>query len=281
MGGWRIAYSILIIVLLSGCLCSEGVDFGCTMMSGKDQDHCFQKAAVELSDPDMCDKIKAKTFTVYQGPAPRDKCYMLIAEKTGDPDPCFKIIGGKISYTRQECLYKAAQKSKDEKTCNKIQGSHQSFVKTYSKETCLKALGVSTSSVATSSTTSTTIFEPFNRKKNYCGPEGKFGMPRSHVLSKADFNPACYNHDKCYEECKTKGYSQKYCDDQFYSTMDASCGTEYSQATLRCSVMSNINPLKLYCYSSAEMILKSCKTQATAYWSGVAAGGRLIGAYPC
>ncbi len=75
---------------------------------GKDQDHCFQDAAIRQGDASVCEKIKGETFSKLAGNPPRDKCYMLIAVKKKDITLCGKIKGGLISYTPKMCLEKVA-----------------------------------------------------------------------------------------------------------------------------------------------------------------------------
>ncbi len=136
----------LSLFLLSGCSVIDWVAGGvegmaCPFFDDEKEDHCYQDAAVRQGDADDCAKVKAAGFTEAQGPAPRDKCYMRVAEKTGDPEPCDKIVGGAISYTKQECLYLAALKSGDVSICEKIEGASSStFRGTFSKETCLKKI---------------------------------------------------------------------------------------------------------------------------------------------
>jgi len=137
---------VLSFFLLSGCSAIDWVAGGfegmaCPFFGDETEDHCYQDAAVRQGDADDCSKIKAAGFTEAQGPAPRDKCYLRIAEKTGDPEPCDKIVGGSISYTKQECLYRAALKSGDISICEKIVGSASStFRGTFNTETCLKSI---------------------------------------------------------------------------------------------------------------------------------------------
>ncbi len=129
-------------LLFSGCgLIGAIEEIGCGFLDGKDQDHCYQDAAVRGSNFDACDEIKAESFTELQGPAPKDKCYMRVAEKTGDPSGCDKIKGGLISYSKEECLQKAAITAGDPEICNQITGSHSNMFATFNKEECLASVG--------------------------------------------------------------------------------------------------------------------------------------------
>lgn len=135
-----IVFLFSFLFMMSGCL-GDLEEIGCGFLDGKNQDHCYQDAAMRQEDPDVCAKIKAESFSDYEGPAPRDKCYLRIASETGDPSPCSKIEGGMISYTPEECYWKAALKSKDPNICNKIEKSVSLMFTTVSKENCLAQLG--------------------------------------------------------------------------------------------------------------------------------------------
>lgn len=138
-------FSFLLIapLFLSGCgLVGAVEEFGCGFISGKDQDHCYQDAAVRRDNFDTCDKIKAETFTEAQGPATKDKCYVRVAEQTGDPSGCDRIVGGMISYSEEECLQRAAITANDPSICDMIEGSHSSMSGSYSRQDCLTELGM-------------------------------------------------------------------------------------------------------------------------------------------
>jgi len=59
--------------------------------------------------------------------------------------------------------------------------------------------------------------EVYDDKINYCGPAGKFSVPRKPVGM--DFNRACYNHDLCYETTTP----QKTCDKNMLIDMRKAC----------------------------------------------------------
>lgn len=124
--------------ILSGCI---GVfDFVCDYAGDNDY-HCHQWIAVQEEDPDMCVNVnQAEKFQNGGSNPPRDKCYLMIAEKTGDPSGCSNIKGGMMSYTVQECIWKAAVSSRNTETCYTINGSHNGFAQTYNTETCLTAI---------------------------------------------------------------------------------------------------------------------------------------------
>lgn len=61
-------------------------------------------------------------------------------------------------------------------------------------------------------------FEPFDPAKGYCGPSG-YSIPAYVEL----FNPACYEHDKCYNQCKNTGATKERCDLDFLRDMRRIC----------------------------------------------------------
>ncbi len=124
-------------------------------------------------------------------------------------------------------------------------------------------------------------FPAYNASKNYCGPEGVFSVPRGSLISDADFNGACYGHDKCYTECKNHCNTQEYCDKQFRQTMDDAFDDAFDKHMNECDKKAGYNPLKYTCIASARARASSCWTQAATYYQTVSAGGKAIGAYPC
>lgn len=86
-------------LLLTGCL-GELIEFSCMMSD--DEDHCYQAAVVQDSDPEDCSKVAGAGFTGSN--PPKDKCFLQIAENTGDPSVCEGIEGGFMSYSQEECL---------------------------------------------------------------------------------------------------------------------------------------------------------------------------------
>lgn len=124
-------------------------------------------------------------------------------------------------------------------------------------------------------------FPKYNDSKNYCGPEGVFSVPRTNPLTGADFNTACYNHDKCYADCKTNGKTQGDCDLAYRQTMDDACDTEFDRMMSECDKKAGYNPLKYSCIASARLRVVSCWGQVKTYYEAVSAGGKAIGSYPC
>jgi len=124
-------------------------------------------------------------------------------------------------------------------------------------------------------------FPAYDASKNYCGPEGLFGVPNSNPLSGANFNSGCYNHDKCYAECKTNHKTQGDCDAAFKQSMDDACDAAFDQKMSECDLKSGWNPLKYTCIANARISASSCWTQSGTYWAGVSAGGKAVGSYPC
>lgn len=122
------------LITLSGCI---GVfDFVCNF-AGEQDYHCYQWFAVHEENPDDCEKVnQAEKFKDVGSNPPKDKCYLMIAEKTGDPSGCSEIKGGSMSYTVQECVWRAAVTARDPDICHTIEGSYG----TYSTQTCLTAI---------------------------------------------------------------------------------------------------------------------------------------------
>ncbi len=129
--------------------------------------------------------------------------------------------------------------------------------------------------------TTTTTFPPYDAGKKYCGPEGKFSVPCGSLLGNADFNHACYYHDKCYSECKTAGNTQAYCDTQFRQTMDDACNQMFDDMMNECDKKSGWDPFKYTCIASARLKTSACWTQSATYYKTVSLAGKRIGAYTC
>ena len=124
-------------------------------------------------------------------------------------------------------------------------------------------------------------FPPYDASKNYCGPEGLFSVPRTNPLSGADFNQACYGHDKCYTECGKTKKTQDACDQEFKQTMYDACDDAFDKDMNVCDARAGYNPFKYTCIASARAAASSCWAQAKTYQVGVSAGGKAVGAYPC
>jgi len=126
-----------------------------------------------------------------------------------------------------------------------------------------------------------TEFPAYDASKNYCGPEGKFSVPRTSPLSGADFNVACYNHDKCYDQCGKTKATQDECDEAFKQTMYDACDQAFDEKMTECDKKAGYNPLKYTCIASARLAASTCWTQAKTYQVTVSAGGKAIGSFPC
>jgi hypothetical protein len=124
-------------------------------------------------------------------------------------------------------------------------------------------------------------FPPYDDKINYCGPEGLFSVPRGSLVSGADFNRACYAHDKCYTECGKTKATQETCDEAFKQTMYDACDDAFDKHMNECDAKSGYNPLKYTCIASARARASACWSQAKSYNVGVSVGGKAVGAYPC
>ncbi|MFH0861685.1 MAG: hypothetical protein V1875_01525 [Candidatus Altiarchaeota archaeon] len=124
-------------------------------------------------------------------------------------------------------------------------------------------------------------FPAYDANKNYCGPEGLFSVPRGSLISDADFNRACYGHDKCYTECGKTKATQDKCDQEFKQTMYDACDDAFDRHMNECDAKAGYNPMKYACIASARARASSCWSQAKTYQVGVSVGGKAVGAYPC
>ncbi|MBD3387581.1 MAG: hypothetical protein GF416_01025 [Candidatus Altiarchaeales archaeon] len=128
-------------------------------------------------------------------------------------------------------------------------------------------------------------FPPYNNSVDYCGPESNrfisFLVRREHLTSDADFNRACYNHDKCYAECAITGNSKYHCDKEFNDHMDRICDTMFDIYREQCKEKRWYNPLKIPCHIYTSLNKGTCKLQSDAYEVGVKLGATLFHAYKC
>ncbi|MFH1403449.1 MAG: hypothetical protein ABIH11_04190 [Candidatus Altiarchaeota archaeon] len=124
-------------------------------------------------------------------------------------------------------------------------------------------------------------FPAYNASKNYCGPEGKLSGPNKNLLSQANFNYACYTHDKCYAECAKTMRTQAYCDREFKGIMDDACDAELDRLMNECEKRGKWNPLRYACIAKVRAQISSCWTQSATYYGLVATTGKPIGSYTC
>jgi hypothetical protein len=124
-------------------------------------------------------------------------------------------------------------------------------------------------------------YPEYNSTKHYCGPqswEDKWGLHgTSTTLSGADFNYACYEHDKCYSECEN---SQAHCDQVFRDTMDASCNQAYDTTKRKTwGARKWWNPFRYTRAVGAWVLKNSCHARAMDYYYRVRTFGG--SSYPC
>jgi len=123
-------------------------------------------------------------------------------------------------------------------------------------------------------------FEDYDDSKNYCGPASGPSVPRS--PSDADFNHACYNHDKCYNQCENTKHTQAYCDLQFLENMVKSCGDYYDEHYKPdCEDTTNFLWLQDMCWNTANDFYRDCTTYAATYYTAVATLGKAVGSFNC
>lgn len=134
---------------------------------------------------------------------------------------------------------------------------------------------------------SASTYPAYNSTKNYCGPqhwEDRWGIhgPSSSLTSGADFNYACYEHDKCYGECKKTRNTQKHCDQVFRDMMDDSCDQAFDTQMKTCDAISGGISYKYYaCIAMTRLQVSGCWTQAAINQGIAAMGGKVVGSYPC
>jgi hypothetical protein len=119
-------------------------------------------------------------------------------------------------------------------------------------------------------------YPEYNSTKHYCGPqswEDKWGLHGSSTTwSGADFNYACYDHDKCYSECEN---SQAHCDQVFMDTMDASCNQAYDTTKRKTwGARKWWNPFRYTRVVGAWVLKIDCHVKARVYYYGVRAFGK-------
>lgn len=92
-------------LLLSGCtLIGDITQAGCSLEGGQDAAHCYQEAAVQKNDEQVCDKApQGDAFKDFGSNPPKDKCYYMVAMNKKDPSVCNNIKGGTLSYEINEC----------------------------------------------------------------------------------------------------------------------------------------------------------------------------------
>lgn len=113
-----VAVILFLPILLSGCVGTLN-EWACSFFD--DPDHCFQNAAVQDADPDVCEKIKGGDFE--NSNPPKDKCYKMIAENTGDLSVCDEMEGGMYSYTKEECILSTSIKFENPSGCMSLTGA--------------------------------------------------------------------------------------------------------------------------------------------------------------
>ena len=124
-------------------------------------------------------------------------------------------------------------------------------------------------------------YPEYNSTKHYCGPqswEDKWGLHGSSTTwSGADFNYACYDHDKCYSECEN---SQAHCDQVFRDTMDASCNQAYDTTKRKTyGARKWWNPFRYTRVVGAWVLKIGCHAKAMDYYYRVRVFGKY--SYPC
>jgi len=104
---------------------------GCSIISWLEGDvcdvtadpHCYQGAAVDDGNADKCAKVGVPDqFKGLGSDPPKDKCYLMVAENTGDLTACDKIMGGLMSYTREECILDASLANENPSGCQLLTG---------------------------------------------------------------------------------------------------------------------------------------------------------------
>ena len=104
-----VLFLVIGLLVMPGCI-GRVFSILCPYLGGN-EGHCYQRAAVFDSDPDLClDIPQPEEWKKAGSNPPKDKCYLMIAEKTGDDSVCGYIEGGLGSYSKEECYAAAAKK---------------------------------------------------------------------------------------------------------------------------------------------------------------------------
>ncbi|MBN2458410.1 hypothetical protein JXB31_04750 [Candidatus Woesearchaeota archaeon] len=114
------------LFLTSGCaLLGKLESVGCGILpAGKNQEHCYQDAAVRMSSPATCDKILGYGWQEGDGNPRRNKCYRRIAVKTNDPSLCENLEPGRWAEKKEDCYILVAKEMKDARVCDNIDADY-------------------------------------------------------------------------------------------------------------------------------------------------------------
>lgn len=114
-------FASLSLFLFAGCIDDVVGNielFICDGLEGNEADHCYQDAAIRMSNPEVCEDV--------QRAAPKSKCYLLVAEKTGDLETCEDITPGFATYDKQQCYQLIAIQTQNASICN-MMGNYQHY----------------------------------------------------------------------------------------------------------------------------------------------------------
>ncbi|MBU0761775.1 MAG: hypothetical protein KKD39_02015 [Candidatus Altiarchaeota archaeon] len=112
-------------------------------------------------------------------------------------------------------------------------------------------------------------FGSYNPDVNYCGAEGRVSVPNEHYGG-ASFNLACYDHDGCYEFCRTTRNSQEQCDEEFNQDLDAACMSNYVVQKSDClNSYKWYNPVRYTCLALVKADELNCFVMSDTYWLAV------------
>lgn len=93
----------------------------CGLVNSRQQDQCYQWAAIQASELEWCERITGAVFVGLPANPMRDKCYLQIAKTVGKLEACDQIKGGLMSYSREECLQAIVKNFADPRACERLQ----------------------------------------------------------------------------------------------------------------------------------------------------------------
>lgn len=128
-------------------------------------------------------------------------------------------------------------------------------------------------------------YPDYSNEKDYCGPENNqlvmSLIPRGPPLSGADFNSACYNHDKCYAQCVRTQNAKEFCDQEFGGQMRQACQTKSRTPENNCMEQAWYNPFRYTCITAKAIGDMYCVGSSYMYQGAVATFANCFNAYPC
>lgn len=127
---------ILGLFLVAGCTFIGKIEsYGCAIVPGaKNKEHCYQDAAVRMSDPATCEKILGTEWDEGDGNPRKNKCYRRIAVKELNPKLCTKLEPGRFAETKENCYTLVAMEAFNPAICSYIEND-------FLRDDCVRRVG--------------------------------------------------------------------------------------------------------------------------------------------